>query len=369
MKSKFATFIISIVIILIIIVFGIFGYIFWQEYQEMQETFEPEPIKTEISSSNDKNANKEENIKNPQVVESGLDNIEDPNSSTNIDYSNIDIDKFFYNQLNDYSKTIYNAFEANKENMKTGTYQIEFGDAFSSLLESENGEELLGDYYQSAIEAYTYDNPDVFYLNPNEMYLNINTKSTIFGDTYSVYINNAKDPNYLIEEFNSKEEIDMALNSIEQVKNQILQNRTSDTYENVKMVHDYLIDNIEYDTTISKENIYNIYGALVNKEAVCEGYARSFKYLMDELNIPCTIVIGEATNSKGETENHAWNYVQIEGTWYAIDTTWDDPVSRTGIVSESSKYKYFLKTKEEFSKDHIPSTQFTKGGKEFSYPI
>ena len=59
------------------------------------------------------------------------------------------------------------------------------------------------------------------------------------------------------------------------------------------MVHDYLVNNVEYDTSISQSNIYDIYGALVNNVAVCEGYARAFKYIMDEMNIPCVLVIGQ----------------------------------------------------------------------------
>ena len=107
---------------------------------------------------------------------------------------------------------------------------------------------------------------------------------------------------------------------------------------------------------------------MVNGEAVCEGYARSFKYLMDILGIPCTLVIGKGTNSEGRTENHAWNYVQIGDDWYALDATWDDPVSSSGWVSQSSKYRYFLKGSKDILKDHIPSGQFTEGGKMFRYP-
>lgn len=67
-------------------------------------------------------------------------------------------------------------------------------------------------------------------------------------------------------------------------------------------------------------------------------------------------------------ENHAWNYVQIDNYWYAIDCTWDDPVSSTGLVSEASKYKYFLKGSDDIIQDHKPSGQFTEGGKMFRYP-
>ena len=103
--------------------------------------------------------------------------------------------------------------------------------------------------------------------------------------------------------------------------------------------------------------------------SVCEGYARSFKYILDEMGIPCVLVIGTGTNSRGETERHAWNYVEIQGTWYAVDCTWDDPVVvGGGIVSQSSKYKYFLKGSNDFLADHMPSGQFTPGGKEFTYP-
>ena len=102
---------------------------------------------------------------------------------------------------------------------------------------------------------------------------------------------------------------------------------------------------------------------------MCEGYAKTFKLLMDELNIPCVIVIGTATNSSGETENHAWNYVQIGSSWYAVDSTWDDPVVvGGGQARPASKYKYFLKGSTTMSKDHTPKMQFTEDGRSYTYP-
>ena len=87
------------------------------------------------------------------------------------------------------------------------------------------------------------------------------------------------------------------------------------------------------------------------------------------MNIPCIIVIGKATNTKGQTENHAWNYVQINEKWYAVDCTWDDPVIiGGGYIGNSSKYRYFLKGKEDMEKDHTTLGNFTQGGKEFEYP-
>ena len=369
MKSRFASFIMIIVMILIICALVLLGVIFFQEMEGEETASMPQDFVGNYTSNDD--TVDLDSIKTPQVVENNpLDNIQtSDNNNVNVDYSNITIDKYFYNQLEEPSKTIYKALESNKENMITGTYKIEFGNTFSDILDSADGQNELGDYYQSAIEAYTYDNPDVFYLSPSKMYLNIETTTFGSSTTYNVFINNGSDANYFTDEFSSEAQVRSAINSIEQVKNSLVSRRTGNIYEDIKMVHDYLVDNIEYDTSLSKNNIYDVYGALINKVAVCEGYARSFKYILDEMGIPCVLVIGTGTNSRGETERHAWNYVEINGNWYAVDCTWDDPVVvGGGNLPQSSKYKYFLKGANEFNQDHIASGQFTEGGKVFTYP-
>lgn len=373
MRDKLTTVIITFVILGIIGVLIVFGMIAFEEITKMSNVeTATDPVQWEENKNQVANQDKtlENNIEVPGIVENPLDKLtQTPDTNTNVDYSNVNVNKYFYNQLEEYSKTIYKAFETNKEEMKSGTKQIELGDSFSSLLSQADGQDLLGKYYQSAIEAYTYDNPEVFYLSPNKMFLNIETTTRGNAVSYRVYINSGNEANYLTDEFTSKEQVESAIAQIEQVKNQILQNATGDTYQDIKMVHDYLVDTISYDSSLSKPYIYNIYGALVEKLCVCEGYARSMKYLLDSLDIPCTIVIGKGTNSEGKTENHAWNYVEIEGKWYAIDATWDDPVIiGNGTLSQSSKYRYFLKGSNEMAKDHTPSNTFTDGGKEFTYP-
>lgn len=369
MRDKITSIIIFLIVIGIIATSLVLGLIFLQEYIKPDENEELAFVENPVNK-NDKIQNNtvEEDIKTPEIVENPISKIEDTNIK-NVNYDNVKVNKYFYNQLGEPSKTIYKAFTQNKENMKTGTYKIELGTLFSDILKQENGQEELGKFYQSAIEAYTYDNPDVFYLNPKKMYLNIETTTRGKNVTYNVFINNGNETNYLIDEFNSKEQVDNAIVEIENIKNQIISNRTGNVYEDMKMVHDYLVDNISYDSSISKPNIYNIYGALVNKECVCEGYARAYKYILDELNIPCILVIGTATNGEGNTENHAWNYVKLNNSWYAVDTTWDDPIIiGGGILNKKSKYRYFLKGKETMDQDHITSGQFTENGKEFAYP-
>jgi len=382
MKSKFTQFIMSLIIIAIMIAMGLIILIIFNEVIDGAKYAEETEI-ADYNSSQELWVKEDDNISSSNYnYSSSLDNIEVPrtpktitnaNSSNaeqvNVNYDNVSVNKYFYQQLNKYSQTIYKALESNKEQMKSGNYQVNMGTEFTEVLSKENGQEKLGEYYQSAIEAYTYDNPDVFYLNPTKMFLNIETTTRGSKKTYNVFINCGEEESYFIDEFSSKEEVDEAVDRIENVKKQIVARATGNKYQDIKMVHNYLVDNIEYEKNTSSENIYNICGALVNHRCVCEGYAKAFKYLMDALGIECNIVIGKATNTSGQTENHAWNYVKLNDIYYAIDVTWDDPIVIGGFATDSMRYKYFLKGRSEMDKDHTQSGKFTEDGMEFFYPV
>ena len=182
MKETFIDKIISIVLFLIIV--GIFAVLIVFSIIAVQEFFGPneqlvsaktmEDITNTVNSESNKQT-VEEDIETPEIVENPINKIEKTNTNMNTDYANVEVDKDFYNQLEEKSRIIYRAFESNKEQMKTGTYQIELGTSFSDILSNEDGQEKLGEYYQAAIEAYTYDNPEIFYLSPKKMYLNIET--------------------------------------------------------------------------------------------------------------------------------------------------------------------------------------------------
>lgn len=278
--------------------------------------------------------------------------------------------KYLYNQLGENGKIIYEKLYENKENLKTGTYTIQFGNAFYDILSQENGSDKLQEEYQTAIEAFTYDNPDVFYIDVTKMYINIETIQKIFSTKYNVYINSAKDPTYLLDGFTSKEQIDQCESQVIAVKNQILnQIAGKNDIEKMRYIHDYLVDTIEYDQKFVEKNIYNIYGALVSKTCVCEGYAKASQYLLNEAGLENIIITGTATNSDGKTENHAWNYVNIDEKWYAIDTTWDDPIIvGGGKLTNTIRYRYFLKGSSTMNKNHFISTKFTSGGQDFEFP-
>lgn len=366
MKRFFTTLIMSIIIILLIAVLGILGYLVWQEIDgEAVANIAQNFVSTVTSLGKD-----EENLSTPGIIDTTSSELEATPTSGDVNYDNVVVDNYFYDQLEEPSKIIYRALEANKENMKSGTYQINLGNTFTDILSSANGESLLGDYYQSAVETFIYDNPDVFYLDVNKMYLNIETTTKRNDVSYNVFINSGNQANYLDEAYNSEAQINQAIAQLESIRNQIIAQAQGSAYNQIKYVHDYIVDNTSYDSTISNPDIYNIYGTLIRKSSVCEGYAKSFKYLMDALDIPCVIVIGEATNSSGESESHAWNYVMLNNIWYAIDTTWDDPVViGGGRPSSSAKTRYFLRGANTFNADHFPNGQFTQSGKTYEYPV
>lgn len=115
-------------------------------------------------------------------------------------------------------------------------------------------------------------------------------------------------------------------------------------------IHDYVVKNTAYDYDNLKrgtlpEESYTIYGALVNRKAVCEGYAKAMFKLLNMAGIENKVVVGEA-----EGVPHAWNLVKINGSYTHLDATWDDPVTgtRIGILS----HEYFNISDKQISKTH-----------------
>ena len=105
-------------------------------------------------------------------------------------------------------------------------------------------------------------------------------------------------------------------------------------WEKALAVHDYLAVNSTYDETLSRNTNYDL---LVNGTAVCSGYAMAYLDIMTRLGIECRFV-------ESQPMAHAWNMVKIDGSWYHVDVTHDDPTPDSyGYVS----HQRFLKTDKE----------------------
>lgn len=138
-------------------------------------------------------------------------------------------------------------------------------------------------------------------------------------------------------------------------------------YERVKAIHDWIVINVQYDyaglqnNTVA-ETAYNADGALRYKLAVCQGYAEAFQLLCAKAGVQAQMMYGEAGNDVDGWQSHAWNVVRINGEWYQIDCTWDDPLVNGVIVTGDGNlsYTYFLLTDVEMYYDHKLDAEYTK---------
>ncbi len=372
MKNKKCNFITSILLLIMIIIFlltvyfclDVFGIINVPKkysiasilYSQIEGIASGENLLENIISTGEKKivvVSKDSAEVSSQNVKNPLEELDNSEKNTKNIQNTYDTNKFYYNQLDEYGKLLYTELYANKEQLKTGTFKAEYGVTFNSLLQEERGNEILSNALDGAINALVLDNPEIFYIDITKMYLVTNITKKVFSTTYNVSIS-GNGNSYLDEAFTSTEQVEKAIKDVKAIKDRVIDTATGSTVDKIKTVHDYLVDSITYDAN-NGSTVYNIYGALVNQKVVCEGYAKAFKYILDDLGIPCIIVCGTGTNSSGLTESHAWNYVQIEGKWYALDVTWDDPVTGIpgGYVPTDLKYSYFLKGSEEFFENHV----------------
>ena len=137
------------------------------------------------------------------------------------------------------------------------------------------------------------------------------------------------------------------------------------SYEKERAVYQWLTDNVVYDhdhynpLVELDPNSFNPYGPLRNGKGVCLGFATTFQLLMDLSGVECITVVGAAFQSQ---EDHAWNMVRLNDTWYCVDATWD-----AGDAPDT--WRYFNVTSDKMSKtnhqwdyNQIPEATATDGG-------
>lgn len=334
-------------------------------YQSLQQNKE-----FEIAKEDNKNENKREDVvvenevKSYEVITPIIQEKENKQVIQSKD------NRYYYGQLDNYAKLIYEAVESNMDKMKNGVEKITLPSKLSDLLDQEEGEKRLNATFQSAWDALIMDHVDYFFLDMQK--ISLITQKTVYRNktTYEFSLEKGEHENYLKSSYASKEEVERIIQQAEERRKEILSNIQGSDYEKIVQVHDWIIEHLEYDTTQVGENSYNICGGLFEGKAVCEGYAKTFKYVLDEMQIPCILVSGTATNSENKTERHQWNYVLLENKWYAVDTTWDDPIIRGfGIVTNRIKHQYLLRGSQTMEKDHMPSGKISATGMTFQYPI
>ncbi len=126
-----------------------------------------------------------------------------------------------------------------------------------------------------------------------------------------------------------------------------------DSYEqNIRNIHDYIINTTKYDSDRSERGIINYrsdvaYGPLFQGYAICGGYSDLMELFLEKMGI---------RSYKVSSDNHVWNVLDFGGRWYHIDLTWDDPVASDG--RDYLEHSYFLITTSQLNSIERTQHQF-----------
>lgn len=141
------------------------------------------------------------------------------------------------------------------------------------------------------------------------------------------------------------------INMINSILNSIIRPEMTEA-EKIRTVHNWIVCNTTYDIDYyNRDDSFNhVSNLLNNKTGVCQGYSVTFYIFMKQMGIPCTLIMGNADNV-----SHAWNAVKLDGSWYYVDVTWDDPVvngTSNYPGGDNISYEYLLCTYNHISMTH-----------------
>lgn len=199
--------------------------------------------------------------------------------------------------------------------------------------------EAIGPIFQAVLN----DHPEIFYVqgyNYTKYTKGDKVVQITLTGTYTMNREQAKETKLKIDEY-----VKTCLSGI---------SMEASDYEKVKYVYEYIINHTEYNQEAPENQ--NICSVFLYHESVCQGYAKAVQYLLNELNVEATLVIGSVENGEG----HAWNLVNMNGNYYYVDATWGDASYQSEETSEdqwtnqfpSINYDYLGVTSEQLLKTH-----------------
>ena len=242
-----------------------------------------------------------------------------------------------YDLLSDAEKKLYDAME---EHYSNGTREVKLG--------KQDGSKI--DMFERVEYAFMNDHPYVgmihYYTSSNRLPV------TAGSDEFRIIFEDRRD--YAADYKAIRAEADPFVKELHGTAS-----------EKVLQINDYITDRVYYDyayfedyqnqidangwrvvdpANMPVELTHSAYAAIVERVAVCDGYALAFAAMCQEAEIPCYILMGDAGTDTGEYRKHAWNIVQLEdGNWYEIDTTWND---------SRGDHTYFCLPSSEMERNH-----------------
>ncbi|MBQ7173245.1 MAG: hypothetical protein IJR88_03930 [Clostridia bacterium] len=173
------------------------------------------------------------------------------------------------------------------------------------------------------------DHPEYFWLTSNYEY------------SYSGTEIREVTPSYYF----SSSELASAKEKFSAAANEILAGLSSSMtdFEKELFIHDAIVKSNTYDESHKAPVNHSAYSALVLGCSVCDGYSKLFHYFMARAGILSVNLIGYSN------ELHSWDAVKLDGDWYMVDPTWDDP---TGHGENTVQHTYFNCPWAQFASDH-----------------
>ena len=145
-----------------------------------------------------------------------------------------------------------------------------------------------------------------------------------------------------VEHIYSNNDIKLIEAEVKDIENEIWSESMSNE-DKIKAAHNYIINNNKYDKDRSDNNIVKYksdtaYGSLLEGYSLCGGYTDAMELFLEDMGVK---------SYKISSENHVWNAVYLNNTWYHLDLTWDDPITTDG--SDILEYNFFLITTSELN--------------------
>ena len=218
----------------------------------------------------------------------------------NIDFNYVQItDNFFPENEKDISNILYTILNAGK-NEFTFYCPDEYEDCLSDVQKLANNQNKLSDINN--------------FVHPYNTFSNIAFEYDSLGRV-----------TVMITKMYSDEEITEINEKIDSLLPTLTSSLKSDE-ENIRSIHDYIINNTKYDSLRSDQGkeIYKsnmAYGPLFEGYAICGGYTDLMELFLERLKIK---------SFKISSPSHVWNALYLNGKWTHLDLTWDDPVADDG---------------------------------------
>ena len=256
-------------------------------------------------------------------IEESQSEYEQYSESFEINELTINMNSYYYNNLNDGQKKIYESIANAVKN-----FQSEFPIRDYVADNKEN----FAQEVSVAIAAFINDHPEVFYI---ESQYSTYTLSGFNGDIGYIKLNYTEST---LEDVNSKIEIIK-----QKIQEYITGTENLSDYEKELYIHDKLAQSVTYSDLEDLPRAYHTAeGPFLENIGVCDGFTKTLQILYDQLGIDSIIVLGVLDDNP-----HAWNLVNIEDDWYHVDLTSSRSIiEETGIITHA----YFNLSDERMKK-------------------